>query len=80
MKTALITGCNGLVGSSLVRKFLVNPFFSEVLSPKREELDLFQFSTLEKYLKYWAIVFLAVVLVVVLIIKKNFEKTISGGK
>jgi len=37
-------------------------------------------TTLEKYLKYWAIVFLAVVLVVVLIIKKNFEKTISGGK
>lgn len=37
-------------------------------------------STLEIYLKYWAIVFLAVVLVVVLIIKKNFEKTISGGK
>jgi GDP-L-fucose synthase len=46
----LILGSNGLVGSSLVRKFLVNPFFSEVLSPKREELDLFQFSTLEKYL------------------------------
>lgn len=37
-------------------------------------------STLEIYLKYWAIVFLAVILVVVLIIKKNFEKTISGGK
>jgi membrane-associated protein len=37
-------------------------------------------TTLEKYLKYWAIVFLAVVFVVVLIIKKNFEKTISGGK
>lgn len=37
-------------------------------------------TTLEKYLKYWAIVFLSVVLVVVLIIKKNFEKTISGGK
>jgi membrane-associated protein len=37
-------------------------------------------TTLEKYLKYWAILFLGVVLVVVLIIKKNFEKTISGGK
>jgi membrane-associated protein len=37
-------------------------------------------TTLEKYLKYWAILFLAVVLVVVLIIKKNFEKTISDGK
>jgi hypothetical protein len=37
-------------------------------------------ATLEKYLKYWAIVFLVVVLAVVLIIKKNFEKTLSDDK
>lgn len=34
-------------------------------------------STLEKYLKYWAFIFLAAVVVVILLIKKNFEKALS---
>jgi membrane protein DedA with SNARE-associated domain len=37
-------------------------------------------ATLEKYLKYWAFAFLAVVIVVVIAIKKNFEKTLIDGK
>jgi membrane protein DedA with SNARE-associated domain len=34
-------------------------------------------ATLEKYLKYWAIAFLVVVAVVLLLIKRNFEKAIT---
>lgn len=36
-------------------------------------------ATLEKYLKYWAIAFLVVVAVVLLLIKRNFEKAITDG-
>jgi membrane protein DedA with SNARE-associated domain len=37
-------------------------------------------ATLEKYFKYWAFAFLAVVIVVVIAIKKNCEKTLIDGK
>ena len=37
-------------------------------------------STLEKYLKYWAIAFLAVVAVILILIKRNFEKSFSDHK
>lgn len=35
-------------------------------------------STLEKYLKYWAVIFLAVVITLVLILKNKLEKIIEG--
>ena len=37
-------------------------------------------TTLEKYLKYWAIAFLAVVAVLLIIIKRNFERNFSDDK
>jgi membrane-associated protein len=37
-------------------------------------------TTLEKYLKYWAIAFLAVVVIIVLIIKRKLESMITDDK
>lgn len=37
-------------------------------------------STLEKYLKYWAIAFLAVVALVLILIKRNLERNFNGDK
>ena len=46
----LILGGSGLVGSSLVRKFSGNPFFTEVLYPDRKSLNLFEFDSIKAYI------------------------------
>lgn len=38
------------------------------------------FSTIEKYLKYWAILFLVGVIILLVVIKKNFEKALTDDK
>jgi GDP-L-fucose synthase len=47
----LILGSNGLVGSSLVRTLSSNKFYDEVIASNRQELDLFDFKSVESYIK-----------------------------
>jgi GDP-L-fucose synthase len=47
----LILGGSGLVGSSLVRKFSINPYFTEVLYPDRKSLNLFEFDSVKTYIE-----------------------------
>ena len=47
----LILGSKGLVGSSLVRNFSSNKLYSEVIASNRNELDLFDYSSVEKTIK-----------------------------
>ena len=46
----LILGSNGLVGSSLVRKFNKDNFFSEVIATNRRDLDLFDFNKVSNFI------------------------------
>ena len=46
----LILGSNGLVGSSLVRKFDKDNFFSEVIASNRRDLDLFDFIKVSNFI------------------------------
>ena len=44
----LILGSNGLVGSSLVRKFHSNSMFNEIIASNRQSLDLFNFNSVKE--------------------------------
>ena len=46
----LILGSQGLVGRALNRKFEHNPFFSEVVSSKRSDLNLFNEIDVKEYI------------------------------
>ena len=46
----LILGSQGLVGRALNRKFEHNPFFSEVVSSKRSDLNLFNEKNVKEYI------------------------------
>lgn len=46
----LILGSSGLVGSSLVRAFRNDPYFTEILTPTRQTLDLFNFKETKNYI------------------------------
>ena len=47
----LVLGSKGLVGSSLVRNFSSNKMYSEVIASNRDELDLFDYFSVEKTIK-----------------------------
>ena len=46
----LILGSSGLVGSSLVRAFSNDLYFTEILTPTRQKLDLFNFQETKDYI------------------------------
>ena len=47
----LVLGSNGLVGSSLVRTLASNSFYSEIIASNRQSLNLFNFNSVESYIK-----------------------------